>query len=408
MKRWLTLLSLVVAGEAIFTLPFHVSRFFRATFLDVFGLTNLELGTLGSAYGVVAMASYVLGGGLADRFSARKLLSASLVATALGGLYLFTIPSYAGLLCLFGAWGLTTILAFWAALIRATREWGGESEQGRAFGLLDGGRGFLAAALASIAVVVFSAFFPDRVMALKMVIALYTASCLSAAVVVWLWVPDTEPQEPDANEDRDAAKSRLKQVLRLPSVWFVALVIVCAYCGYKATDDYALYAVDAYGMTEIQAARLSAVNAWLRPVAAIGAGLLADRLTASRTVAGCFVVLVTGFLSFTLSSPDATTTWVLWLNVMITGAAVYALRGVYFAMLEEMAIPAEVTGTAVGVISFVGYTPDIFIPPLAGWLIDRSPGATGHQHFFAVIGGFCLLGLLAAWSCQNLMRRANA
>ena len=47
-----------------------------------------------------------------------------------------------------GFFGVTTILFFWAALIRATRDWGGNNAQGRAFGLLDGGRGLLAALLA--------------------------------------------------------------------------------------------------------------------------------------------------------------------------------------------------------------------------------------------------------------------
>ena len=49
---------------------------------------------------------------------------------------------------LYAYWGVTTILLFWAAMIRATREWGGASQQGRAFGILDGGRGAVAAGIA--------------------------------------------------------------------------------------------------------------------------------------------------------------------------------------------------------------------------------------------------------------------
>jgi nitrate/nitrite transporter NarK len=414
MKRWLTLLSLIIAGEAIFTLPFHVSRFFRSTFLKVFELTNTELGTLGSAYGIVATGAYLFGGTLADRFSPRKLLSVSLVATSLGGLYMLTIPSYWGMVALFACWGASTILAFWAALIRATRVWGGEGEQGRAFGLLDGGRGFLAAALASIAVVLFGALFPDRIAALQTVIGMYTATCLGAAGFVWFFVPDTEPAtstEPARGKHTEdgagAERARWKHVLGLPAVWLVALVIVCAYCAFKAVDDYALYAVDAYGMSEIDAAKLSAACAWLRPFAAIAAGIVADRITSSRVVLVSFAILVVGFACFASSSPSAATAWVLWANVVITSLAIYALRGVYFAMLEETAIPKEITGTAVGVISFLGYTPDIFIPPLAGWLIDRSPGAAGHHHFFAVVGGICVVGLLAAISCRILAGRTH-
>ena len=144
--------ALVVAGEAVFCLPFHVTRFFRPTVLGVFDLTNTELGVAQAVYGVVAMLSYFPGGPLADRFPARHLITASLLRTSLGGLYFASFPPNRGLWLLFGFWGLTTIFLFWAALIRATREWGAEDEQGLAFGVLDGGRGLFAALLAGAAV----------------------------------------------------------------------------------------------------------------------------------------------------------------------------------------------------------------------------------------------------------------
>ena len=51
-----------------------------------------------------------------------------------------------------GFFGLANILFFYAALIKATRSWGGDTQQGLAYGLLDGGRGLLAAVLASVGV----------------------------------------------------------------------------------------------------------------------------------------------------------------------------------------------------------------------------------------------------------------
>jgi len=126
--RLLVMACIIIAGEAIFCLPFHVARFFRPTVLKVFGLSNTALGKVQAAYGVVAMVAYFPGGPLADRFPARKLLTASLVATALGGIYFAAIPSVEGLYLLFAFFGASTILLFWAAMIRATREWGGDDE----------------------------------------------------------------------------------------------------------------------------------------------------------------------------------------------------------------------------------------------------------------------------------------
>ena len=158
--RALAMLALILAGEAIFLLPFVLVRVFRPTVLAVFDLTNLELGLIFSSYGVVAMLAYFFGGPLADRFPARKLMSIALVATALGGFYIATLPSLNELKFLYGFWGATTILIFWAAMIKATREWGGKKLQGSAFGLLEGGRGLSAAIIGSIAVAVFAALLP--------------------------------------------------------------------------------------------------------------------------------------------------------------------------------------------------------------------------------------------------------
>ena len=90
--------NLVVAGEVVFGLPFHTARFFRPTMLEVFGFTNTQLGDLFALYGVTAMLSYFPGGAIADHFSARGLLSASLVATAIGGLFMATKSFHAGAL----------------------------------------------------------------------------------------------------------------------------------------------------------------------------------------------------------------------------------------------------------------------------------------------------------------------
>ena len=139
--RGLAIAALIVAGEFVFLLPFVLARVFRPTFLDVFGLTNLELGTAYSVYGIVAMAAYFFGGPLADKFRARTMLAVALTSTAAGGLVMMTVPPLSTLAILYAYWGITTIALFWAPLICATREWGSDYSQGRAFGLLDGGRG---------------------------------------------------------------------------------------------------------------------------------------------------------------------------------------------------------------------------------------------------------------------------
>jgi len=53
--------------------------------------------------------------------------------------------------------------------------------------------------------------------------------------------------------------------------------------------------------------------------------------------------------------------------------------------MQEGYIPLMVTGTSVGLISLIGYTPDIFMGPATGYLLDNSPGEPGHQHVFMML-----------------------
>ena len=51
---------LILAGECVFSLPFHVTRFFRATTLEVFGFSNAQLGDIFAVYGGTAIFLYLV------------------------------------------------------------------------------------------------------------------------------------------------------------------------------------------------------------------------------------------------------------------------------------------------------------------------------------------------------------
>lgn len=385
----------------VFSLPFHVARYFRPSVLEGLGLSNSELGDVFAVYGVTAMLSYLPGGIVADRFRASTLMCGSLIATSAGGAYMATLPTHIGLAWLYGYWGVTTIFLFWAAMIRATRGLGGIDAQGRAFGILDGGRGLAAAVAASVAVEVFARAAagtpdvmtsPERLTALRAVVVFYTVATLAAAGLVWRYVPEDH----EAREAATSARANVATLLGWRASWLQAAIVVCAYCGYKGLDNYSLYAVEVLGMSEIDSARFTAMSAYVRPVAALAAGLAADRLRATSVVVGLFAVLAVAYLLLGLLAPTPALAPIVYGNLLVTFVGVFGLRGVYFALLEESGVPKVSTGRAVGLISLVGFTPDVFFAPLAGRLLDASPGVAGHQHYFLLLTGIAVAGGVAA------------
>ena len=394
------MLALIVAGEIVFGLPFHTARFFRPTLLEVFGFSNTQLGDLFAVYGVTAMISYFPGGALADRYSARTLLTASLFATAAGGLFMMTIPSATPMAVLYGFWGVTTIFLFWGALIRATREWGGDTSQGLAFGVLDSGRGLVAALLATIALIVFASVMPEnvslatsdqRLTGMRSIVLVYTAAAAVAGIFVWLAVPVSNP----TNSDRPNPMQGMATVLWRPVVWAQAAIIVCAYCGYKGLDNYSLYAVQVLGMDEVRAAAFTTWGSWIRPFAAVIAGVIADRYNVAWSIGVIFAAVVGSYIALSVLDPNVATTNIVYANLIVTFAAVFALRGVYFALLEENRTPKFLTGATVGLVSLVGFTPEIFFAPITGRILDANPGVVGFQNYFLFLASISAIGVAA-------------
>ena len=314
-----------------------------------------------------------------------------------------TIPDLGGLQWLYAAWGISTILLFWAALLRATREWGGQQLQGRAFGFLDGGRGLISAVMGTATVAIFAALLPVdleiatvemRGEAFRSVILFVSGFVMVIAVMVWFGLKGKGSGVGQGGSSISIPD--IRKIVRMPTVWLQAIMIICAYSGYKVTDDFSLFAQEVMGYDEVKAAGFSTLSLWIRPVATVGAGFLADRLSASKMILVCFALMIAGGLTVGLGGIQPGMTNMFVTVILTTSAGLFAMRGLYFAITQEGRVPLALTGTAIGLMSVIGYTPDIFMGPLMGHLLDSSPGAPGHQHVFLMLAGFATVGFLTA------------
>ena len=401
---WFYLVLLILAGEAIFILPFVLPRVFRPTVLEVFKLDNIQLGLCFSLYGIVAVPSYLLGGPLADKFEPRKLIAVALWMTALGGLVYAQYPGVTSLKTLYAYWGFTTIFLFWAPMIKATRVWGGAKAQGRAFGFLDGGRGLTGALFGLLGVLVFSAFLRDDVLDASLeerqyafTYVIYVAAAVIIVVGLLVWFFMKSDQDDDGILVERITWHQLRQVLRLPSVWLLMVIILCAYVGYKITDIISQYANEVMGYDEVKSAQVGTFLQFLRPATGILVGLLVDRFRITFWLFSSLICCVIGGILFALGIIAPSTTILFFMSVIIIGVGVYAARALYFGVMKVGNIPLALTGTAVGLISLIGYTPDIFAGPAYGYLLDLYPKQEiGFQYVFLLLCGFSLIGAIAA------------
>ncbi|WP_109096983.1 nitrate/nitrite transporter [Aquimarina sp. AU58] len=407
---WYFLFLVILAGESVFILPFVLSRVFRPTVLEVFNLDNIQLGICFSIYGTVALISYLFGGALADKFPPRKLIATALWMTALGGLIYASFPNYTVLKVLYGYWGFTTIFLFWAPMIKATRVWGGNTSQGKAFGFLDGGRGLVGALFGVLGVFIFSLFITSEISeattaeskaAFKYVILVSSGLVSIVGVLVWLFMKMDHELEKQITVEKITI-SQVLEVLRLPSVWLLMIIILCAYVGYKITDVFSLYAQDVMLYDQVQSAQVGTFLLFIRPIIGVLIGVLADRSQTTFWLLISFIVSFFGALLFASGIISDSATALFFISILVVATGVYAARSLYFAVMQRGKIPLVLTGTAVGIISLIGYTPDIFAGPAMGYLLENSPGPEGHQHVFWMLALFSFIGGLAAWYYYKL------
>ena len=396
----------MLAAESIYILPYVLARVFRPTFLDVFNLTNLELGGLFSIYGIVAFFSYLYGGVLADRYSPRKLLSISLIFTSLGGLIMMTYPSYFIMQLLFAYWGFTTVFIFWAPMLKATRAIGGVKMQGKTFSFLDGGRGVVASSIGLIGVLIFSVLITEDVSSLtlseKQEVFKYVIRASSLIVFIIGIVVYTYLKIELKDDEKIGNIKSLLKLVKLKSVWLISFIILCAYMGYKITDVYSLYASEVMLFDEINAARVGALQQYLRPIVCISVAFFTDKNGNINNILIGFFVMMLGSILFASGLIRVSMNMLFFISLIIVATGTYAIRGLYFSVLKDGKIPYILSGTAIGLISMVGYSPDIFATPLYGYLLDNYPGIKGHQYVYLILFISSIVGIYVSLKFKKL------
>ncbi|MEK9989677.1 MAG: MFS transporter [Halieaceae bacterium] len=393
---------IALAASVIYSAP-YLRQLFKTSLLEVFSLTEAQLGNLSSTYALACLICYVPGGWLADRVEARKLLVIALFASAASYAWYATIPSYEELLVIYASWGVIGVGILWAAMFKQVRLLGGGDEQGRLFGSLEGARGLFEAILLTVGSFIFG-LFATRELGMINVIVLYTVCSAILGVVLMCWKPKIAAESP---ADRETIRwSDLLIIVRQPSIWLLCIILSALYHVFWATIEFPSFAeTGGFEMTLAAATALGAAKLWMRFPGGIVAGMMGDRIGNPLLMIWLFLLSIFSCLYLALMPTSPDWAWTLWVFIFPFALLAYGLRGVFWALLYNCPIPTRVLGTAIGVVSIIGYSPDAYVPQVAAWLHTNYDTTTAYQGFFAYVAAVSAVGMIASWALYRLTVR---
>lgn len=394
--RYFQIILLVLGAGSIYVLP-YIRTNFQQPFIEVFGLDMASLSNLYAMLGLMFIIGYFPSGWLADKFSAKKLIVLSLFLTGLAGLYTATIPDSSQLPIIFLIWGISTVFTFWSAIIKAITLLSKPEEQAKVFGFYDGGRGVIEAVLATIGLTIFSVLSHGdggtTAVGLQGVILLYSVNVIVIGLLIAIFLKEDYYVTEISKEKHKVSLADFKVVLKTKEVWFMGAVVFTGYTLFWTTYYMGGYIQSAYGVSVTVAASITTAMMWMRPIGGIGGGIIADKVGKEKVLSIVMAVGGISIIGFALlrTLPIAMITFF----VLFIGLMSYALRGLYWSLLDDCNLNPNILGLAIGLISFIGYLPDIIIPKLSAPLFAYyADGAPAYSIYFIVSGLVCIVGII--------------
>lgn len=407
-KNMLRLILISIAGTMIYGLPYFRSYYYDA-YLQTYGLTNSQMGMFGSIFGIMGACSYLFGGVVADMFSARKLMTISMILTGLGGLLHLCHPSYLMLVGIYFLWGFTSLFAFWPALLKVLRSLANEDEQSKAYGFMDATRGITNAVQLAVTLAIFNALSKKAsdLAGLNGVVIFYSAVCIVMGIGLYFVLDEKKLQtgSDDAEDESKFSFAIVKQVLKMPVVWLLSLVVCCSYTMPILFYYFTPYATANLGMTAAAGAMVTMLAQYVRPVACVVGGVAADKIGRANVMYGTMGIMLASTLVLIFARSMANAVF-----IGICACIYFGMYGAYslvFSMFDECGIPKYMSGTAIGLICTIGYMPEFFCPLLAGKVLDTY-GNAGYHILFIFLAVMMVIGLILLTFYKRLVKKMNA
>ncbi len=408
-QKWFKLIVLILGGGTIYKLAFLKDAFY-VPMQQYMHLTNAQIGNALSINGTISSFGFIASIYLADRFSKKILLPLGLIGTGCIGLYLSTFPGYYGILMVWAALSIFNDMIYWPVLLKSVRLLGDESEQGRMFGFLEAGRGVIDTVVAFSALGIF-ALLGKGAAGLRGAILFYSITVIVVGIVSYFLLEHDKIVVKDKSENVSGNKvafQNMIKALKMPQIWLVAFTIFSVYSVYCGLTYFIPFLKDIYGLPVTLVGAYGIINQYgLKMIGGPIGGYLADKKckSASKYLRASFIVVIVAMIIIIMMPHQSMSVYAGMAMTLGFGAIIFAMRAVFFAPMEEIGVPREMTGAAMSLGSFVGYAPSMFCYSIYGNILDKTPGLDGYKHVFMLMAAFAIIGFIISSILVNIVNK---
>lgn len=406
-RKYLTIFIVALAGGVITKLPY-----LRETYMEPLsqatGASYTQLGLIMSAYGIVNFICYFPGGVLADKFSCKTLIIISCLGTGLAGLWFWTLPDFIWLVVIHAIFAITTVFTFWAAMVKSINRLGEADEQGRLFGMLEGGRGLIGTLVAFGSVAVFG-LAADSIGGMKNAILFYSILMVVIGILAAIFLENDKPSLKGAGAVNALNKKDFLEVAKMPRVWLCGALGICNYSALIFHGYVTGYLSNAFGLSDTVVGNLSVVRTYLMMmIGAFVAGFIADKIGSRiKLIKWAFVGMAVFASCYVLIPTQGAGVPLVICNFVVYGLFLYSIKAMYFSTIDEVLVPKRLAGTASGIISLCTYAPEMFLYTVSGNIVDRYVGTAtplkGYHICFIMMAVLSVIGFI----CGTILMRMN-
>ena len=385
----------------MYTFPYVRYVFYEQQIIAM-GITNTQSGQLMSIYSLCMMASMIPGGILADKFSTKKCLVYSVLASFVAiCIYAFTMTFAVACFVWFMV-GLSTNFVFWCGITKAVGMVGDAETQGSCYGIYYASSGIISAVLNAICLWA-SGFSEDPTTSFMIAMWVMAGGTLLAALLVVVFFKEKDVEA--AGEEDTFQFKYVGAVLKNPMTWLIAVMVMCAYGLYTSVSYFSPYLTDVLGIPLVNSTLLNIVRSNLMNLLCPVGGYIIDRVikSANKWYITAFAI-TTAIYAGVMIMPDTVSPGLATVVSLLPSMVAMMLYGVIWSGLRECKFKAAYFGTVIGIGSILGYTPDFFYFTIFGKWMDTY-GNAAYKMIFGFLMATAVLGMILAVIMRVLISR---